>query len=176
MNLGFIGTGKITSSVVTGICRSKISFEKIILSPRNRNIAKKLTKKFRKVSIAKNQLREFGFLIGFGFPIFIGWIIPAFGGHAFRGWTLSIAIPFLILGILKPRLLLFPYKGWMALGLALGWINSRIILGMVFLVILQPIALVMRLTSYDPLREKKSNQKSYREVVKDKSIDLNRIF
>ena len=55
MNLGFIGTGKITSSVVTGICRSKISFKKIILSPRNRNIAKKLKRKFRKVYIAKNN-------------------------------------------------------------------------------------------------------------------------
>ena len=55
MKLGFIGTGKITSSVVTGICRSRISFKKIILSPRNRNIAKKLKKKFRKVSIAKNN-------------------------------------------------------------------------------------------------------------------------
>ena len=55
MKLGFIGTGKITSSVVTGLCRSKISFKKIILSPRNRNIAKKLNRKFRKVSIAKNN-------------------------------------------------------------------------------------------------------------------------
>ena len=55
MRLGFIGTGKITSSVVTGICRSNISFKKIILSPRNRNIAKKLKRKFRKVSIAKNN-------------------------------------------------------------------------------------------------------------------------
>ena len=55
MKLGFIGTGKITSSVVTGICSSKISFKKIILSPRNRNIAKKLKRKFRKVSIAKNN-------------------------------------------------------------------------------------------------------------------------
>ena len=55
MKLGFIGTGKITSSVVTGICRSKISFKKIILSPRNRNIAKKLKREFKKVSIAKNN-------------------------------------------------------------------------------------------------------------------------
>ena len=55
MNLGFIGTGKITSSVVTGICRSRISFKKIILSPRNRIVAKKLKKKFKKVSIAKNN-------------------------------------------------------------------------------------------------------------------------
>ena len=55
MKLGFIGTGKITSSVVIGICRSKITFTKILLSPRNRNVAKKLKKQFRKVSIAKNN-------------------------------------------------------------------------------------------------------------------------
>ena len=56
MKLGFIGTGKITSSVVTGICGSKISYNKIILSPRNKSIAQKLKKKFRKISIAKKLL------------------------------------------------------------------------------------------------------------------------
>jgi len=55
MKLGFIGTGKITSSVVTGICGSKIPYKKIILSSRNRNIAKKLKKKFSKISIAKTN-------------------------------------------------------------------------------------------------------------------------
>ena len=55
MKLGFIGTGKIASSVITGICTSKISFQKIILSPRNRHRAKKLKKRFRKVNIAKNN-------------------------------------------------------------------------------------------------------------------------
>jgi len=55
MKLGFIGTGKITSSVVTGICRSKISFKKIILSPKNRSVARNLKRKFRNVVIAKNN-------------------------------------------------------------------------------------------------------------------------
>ncbi len=55
MKLGFIGTGKITSSVVTGICGSKISYKKIYLSPRNKEIAKKLKKKYRKILIAKNN-------------------------------------------------------------------------------------------------------------------------
>jgi len=55
MKLGFVGTGKITSSVVTGICRSNISFKKIILSPRNRSVAKNLKRKFKKVIIAKNN-------------------------------------------------------------------------------------------------------------------------
>ena len=55
MNLGFIGTGKITSSVITGICTSKIQFNKIIISPRNKSIAKNLKQKFKKVIIAKNN-------------------------------------------------------------------------------------------------------------------------
>ena len=55
MRLGFIGTGKIASSVIIGICTSKISFQKILVSPRNRNIAQKLKKRFRKVNIAKTN-------------------------------------------------------------------------------------------------------------------------
>ncbi|MDC0078569.1 pyrroline-5-carboxylate reductase [Candidatus Pelagibacter sp.] len=55
MNLGFIGTGKISSSVITGICKSKISFNRIIISPRNKSIAKNLKKKFKKIIIAKNN-------------------------------------------------------------------------------------------------------------------------
>ena len=55
MNLGFIGTGKIASSVITGISKSKISFKKIIISPRNRVIAKDLKKKFKKIIIAKKN-------------------------------------------------------------------------------------------------------------------------
>ena len=55
MKLGFIGTGKIASSVILGVCRSKIKFKQIILSPRNKRIANYLKKKFKKVSIAKNN-------------------------------------------------------------------------------------------------------------------------
>ena len=55
MKLGFIGTGKIASSVIIGICNSKIKFKKIIVSPRNRRTSSLLRKKFRKVSIAKNN-------------------------------------------------------------------------------------------------------------------------
>ena len=55
MNLGFIGVGKIASSVITGICGSKISFTKILISPRNKSISKALKKKFKKVIIAKNN-------------------------------------------------------------------------------------------------------------------------
>jgi pyrroline-5-carboxylate reductase len=55
MNLGFIGTGKIASSVITGICKSKISVNKILISTRNKSISKNLKKKFKKIVIAKNN-------------------------------------------------------------------------------------------------------------------------
>ena len=55
MKLGFIGTGKIASSVITGICNSKISFSRILISPRNKDIASSLKKKFKKIIIAKNN-------------------------------------------------------------------------------------------------------------------------
>ena len=55
MKLGFIGTGKIASSVILGVCRSKIKFRQIIVSPRNKRTANNLKKKFKKVSIAKNN-------------------------------------------------------------------------------------------------------------------------
>ena len=126
--------------------------------------------------IPLKTLREFGFLIGFIFPFLIGWILPYIGGHSFRTWTLFISIPLIILAFTKPILLLYPYKAWMKLGIILGWINSRIILGLVFLIVLQPIALIMRIFGHDPLRMKKLEQKSYRELKINHNINLKKIF
>ena len=39
MKLGFIGIGKIASSVIIGICNSKIKFKQITISPRNTKVA-----------------------------------------------------------------------------------------------------------------------------------------
>ena len=127
-------------------------------------------------TITKKQLLEFGLLIGFGFPILIGWLLPSILGHEFRAWTLWIGVPGLILGLTAPRLLYYPYKSWMVLGHVLGWINSHIILSLIFIFVLQPIAYIMRLTGYDPLKTKRKVEKTYREVRKDNNIDLKRIF
>ena len=55
MKIGFIGTGKITSSIIYGIFKSKLKNLKISVSPRNRSIANKLSKKFRSVEIRKDN-------------------------------------------------------------------------------------------------------------------------
>jgi pyrroline-5-carboxylate reductase len=55
MKLGFIGTGKIASSVISGICNSKINYKQIIVSPRNKKIAQSLKKKFKRIKISKTN-------------------------------------------------------------------------------------------------------------------------
>ena len=55
MKLGFIGTGKIASSVITGICKSSIKYNKIYISSRNNKISKQLKKKFKRIVIEKNN-------------------------------------------------------------------------------------------------------------------------
>ena len=81
-----------------------------------------------------------------------------------------------ILGLTSPRRLYYPYKGWMALGHALGRINSHIILGLVFILVLHPIAHCMRLTGYDPLETKRKGEKTYRENCQYHKTDLIRFF
>ena len=55
MILGFIGTGKITSSVITGISKSDLKYSKIIISSRNTKVSKFLNKKYKKVIVEKSN-------------------------------------------------------------------------------------------------------------------------
>src|SRR6056300_2051680 len=55
MIIGFVGTGKIASSVIIGICNSKINYKQIIISPRNKKIAQSLKKRFKRIFISKTN-------------------------------------------------------------------------------------------------------------------------
>ena len=55
MILGFIGTGKISSSIIYGIFNSKLKVRRIYISSRNGSIAKKLEKKYKQVKIIKDN-------------------------------------------------------------------------------------------------------------------------
>ena len=55
MILGFIGTGKISSSIIFGIFKSKLKIKRIYISSRNRNIAKKLSKSYGKIKVLNNN-------------------------------------------------------------------------------------------------------------------------
>jgi hypothetical protein len=123
------------------------------------------------------QLREFGLVVGGLIIALFCWLLPALHRHPPAIWPLWIGAPLMILGLMAPRLLHQPYRGWMALGHALGWVNGRIVLGLVYWLVLQPIALVMRLAGHDPLRRRFGpDYSTYREVRKSTPINLTTPF
>ena len=127
-------------------------------------------------NITKKKLREFGLIVGIGFPLIIGFFIPYLIGHNLRLWTIFIGIPFLIFSIFKPYKLSFFYQKWISLGNLLGWLNSKIILGIIFFTIVIPISFLMKIFGYDPLKIKKLNVISYRVKKDNNKVDLTKIF
>lgn len=101
----------------------------------------------------QKQLRSFGLMVG-GIFLLIGlWPIIVSSG-TLRIWAVSIGAMLMVLGLIAPRSLAHVYRAWMAVGHALGWINTRIILGIFFYGILTPMGLMMRLLGKDPMRLK----------------------
>ena len=95
-----------------------------------------------KKNIDITKLRQFSLIVGIGFPLIIGWIIPIIFGHSLRIYTIFVGLIILVLGFLKPHTLVYPYKGWFLIGYILGLVYSRLFVGLVFILILQPISIV----------------------------------
>ena len=112
--------------------------------------------------INKKQLIEFGLVIGFGFPIIIGWFLPTIFGHPFRLWTLGISFLSIFSLLCKPTLLRYPYIFWMTLGHILGWLNSRILLSIIFIFMVMPISIIMKTLGHDPLGLNRKKLESFK--------------
>ena len=104
--------------------------------------------------------RSFG-IVFFIFFIIIG-LYPLFNNSEPRIWSLSLALIFLIFGLLNLRILTPLNKIWFKFGIILGKIVSPIIMGIVFFVVVTPIGLIMRIIGKDLLSLKfDKNIKSY---------------
>jgi O-antigen/teichoic acid export membrane protein len=103
--------------------------------------------------ITSKQLRSFGLTVGGIFGLIALWplIIRA---EDPRWWALVAAGCLLVPAAVFPNNLRWVYKGWMALGYVLGWINTRIILGFIFYFIVTPIGIVRRWMGKDPMGTK----------------------
>ena len=75
--------------------------------------------------------------------------------------SILIGLIFLILGLLNSRFLTPLNKIWFKFGLLLGQIISPIVMGIIFFLIVTPIAFIMRVLGKDVLRLKKKSDNSY---------------
>jgi Saxitoxin biosynthesis operon protein SxtJ len=63
----------------------------------------------------------------------------------------GVGISLVALGLLRPSVLKYPSAAWWRLSLALGFINTRILLTLVFALVLTPLGLLWRIIRHDPL-------------------------
>ena len=120
----------------------------------------------------KQELRNFGLTVGTFVGVLFGLLIPWLFSHGFPTWPWIVFSVLSFLSLLLPYFLLPIYKGWMVIGHWLGWINTRIILGILFYFVFLPIGIFMKLLGKDPMMRKfKREETSYRIPCSPKNIE-----
>ena len=102
----------------------------------------------------KQELRKFGFVFATGMVLIFGLFFPWVLERPSPSWPWIAAAVFAGSALLLPQILKPVFIVWMKIGHVLGWINTRIILGVVFFIIFAPVALFMRLLGKDPMRRR----------------------
>jgi glucan phosphoethanolaminetransferase (alkaline phosphatase superfamily) len=113
-----------------------------------------------KLNLDKHTLRKFGLTMGMVFLIITFWFLFR---HKYSPLTTAIvSATFFLFAFFTPLILKPIYIFWMRLAFILGWINTRLLLIVVFYLIFTPIGLAMKLFNFDPLQRKiEKNKNSY---------------
>ena len=101
----------------------------------------------------------------FGIVFFIVFILIAFypliNQGEIRIWSVFISLLFLILGMINSKILTPLNKVWFKFGIFLGKIISPIVMGLIFFLVVTPIAVLMRMLKKDLLNLKFNKNNSY---------------
>lgn len=90
----------------------------------------------------RRALRGFGLTLAAAFAVLGG--ISLWRGSGREAPLFAAGGLLLLLGLAAPAALAPVHRGWMALGLAMGWVMTRVILGALFYLVFTPLGLVMR--------------------------------
>jgi hypothetical protein len=114
--------------------------------------------------ISAPGLRQFGLLFGATLVLLFGLLLPFFIGYRFPLWPWVAAVLFTVLALLAPTALTPFYRGWMRFGLIAGFINTRVIMFVLYYALFVPTGLVMKLFGRDALARTTGgkNSDSYR--------------
>jgi hypothetical protein len=99
------------------------------------------------------ELRHFGLLLGALVAVVFA-VIPFLRRHAIVVWPWLAAGLLWIPALAAPSLLRYLHRGWTRLGQVLGWLNTRVILSLLYVIVIVPLGLVMRLMRRDPMARK----------------------
>lgn len=125
-----------------------------------------------KLTLDRNSLRKFGLTMGIAFSV-IALLILIRHKHSILV-TSCISAGFFLAALLIPVALKPVYISWMRLAFILGWVNTRIILILIFYLLFTPISLIMKALGKELLDRRIEEEKSsYWHIRKNK--DFNRL-
>ena len=113
----------------------------------------------------KKELREFGLVTGTIVVLLFGLLLPWLFDHQSPLWPWIVGGVLWGWALLLPTSLLPVYQGWMEIGRVLGWINTRIILAVLFYALFLPSGFVMRLLGKDPMVRNIDKSKTTYRVI-----------
>ena len=116
----------------------------------------------------RRRLKSFGLTMGGIFAV-IGFLPVILSGREIRVWALATSAVLGFMALTMPRLLAPVHRCWMCIGHGLGWVNTRIILGILYYLMFTPAGLLMRRFGSDPMyRKPDSEAESYRVLKKER--------
>lgn len=119
--------------------------------------------------VTTSDLRKFGFIMGIMIVLIFGLFFPWVFDKTKETWPMwpfiAMAV-FFTLAIVVPKVLGPVNTIWLKIGHVLGWVNTRIILGIMFFLLIFPIGLLLKLFGKDSMQRKMSDDvDSYRVLV-----------
>jgi len=91
------------------------------------------------------ELKRFALTAMWVFPAVFMVLLPWLFERQIPWWPAVLSLIMAILYFIYPKWLYYPYRVWMTIAIVLGWVNTRIILGLAFYGLILPIGLLLRL-------------------------------
>lgn len=122
--------------------------------------------------IATNKdYRSFGLIVGGVLLGIFGLALPYWKSGNWNPYFGYTGLGLIFLAFALPIVLKYPYLVWMKIGEILGFINTRIILGVIFYILFAPIGIFRRMIGKDSLDRKLSaKESSYRKISNHQEI------
>ena len=111
----------------------------------------------------RRELRSFGLIVGGMFALIFGLVFPYLKERPYPRWPWALCAALTVLALLWPMALKRVHALWTRVGHAMGAVNTRIILGLIFYLIVTPLGIIRRMVAGDPMaRERDATLSSYR--------------
>ena len=129
-------------------------------------------------AVANRQARKTALLVGTVLLLIAAWnyhrgrigVVEVFG---------AVGVVLFVVGLFVPPAARAFHAGWMKFAYALGWVNSRVLLTLLFYGVFAPYGFLSRLFGRDPLRRRERNGETYwttRKATRQTREQFERLF